>query len=693
MSMKRHLLLPLALLMTGITAQATIENVPWPRVPDDAKIEFRTRNDQLRSQRETAEEIDIRLKVDYDHQKYVYMQVLCINEPSAFVIDEVNLGSDGYLHFTDIPGEYQFIASFTNIDHNGHTFVIMENVNVTDSTPIVIDANTATNKIHFSSVTPSGEEMRGHTDENGKVIDEGNVISGLIFTQLYHERYGQITVRYGSYGTILEDGKAKYGTDEADIYINELGPDTEFSAVQVRIGRCREGAFAVELEADGMGTQTVTNTADSYVKTSHKFAEHPFGCEIMREDPAVLATESFGFMPIWDGIILQEDILGTPYRVEIDNPGEFYISYGINNNPKFDMLPFFGSYDSIDAGDMGFGIVTPPMRVNPDGSVKYLHNAAVNGYSRDEWTHSQDSSITTPDEFSDYLSFNPDVNSEITWGNSAPLCVASVGYVKNGESQLRFSFVGRNGEVRSIDNRNCDFKMTANGQVISTQIWRAEYNFATMLYDGDLASTEAEYKITINDDNVLVDGLKGYNKTSIYYDSNLSLPNPPSIRSLQFRDTEGNVTDRFSSFDNAIMEFYAGDFEYAREDWGHWWFRYVDLSDVTVEYAPYGTSEWHTLNATQIPEMLKETGYGALYRVQLSDVEVASKTGWYDIRIKLTDYSDNYQIQEISPAFKLEEVHKVQLDVSYDLSEKQELNGLFAYESTGTDTKTYYGFS
>ena len=53
----------------------------------------------------------------------------------------------------------------------------------------------------------------------------------------------------------------------------------------------------------------------------------------------------------------------------------------------------------------------------------------------------------------------------------------------------------------------------------------------------------------------------------------------------------------------------------------------------------------------EVPEMFQPIAYGALYRGSLENVTAESDNGWYDIRIKLLDNSDNYQIQEIAPAF------------------------------------------
>ena len=109
------------------------------------------------------------------------------------------------------------------------------------------------------------------------------------------------------------------------------------------------------------------------------------------------------------------------------------------------------------------------------------------------------------------------------------------------------------------------------------------------------------------------------------------------------------------------MEFYAGDFEYVRgERFKDRWFNYTGYSDVRVEYSPYGEDRWETLEWEEVDGMTRPVAYGALFRASLDNVSLPSATGWYNVRIKVYDNSDNYQMQEIAPAFKLEKLSGVE---------------------------------
>lgn len=605
-----------------------------------------------------TEDIDIRVKVDYNRDKYSSMQVFCVNDIWSFIIDEVDLESDGYMHFTDTPGTYDFMAILSHTDHDGYTFVIKENMEITENSSVILDAASATNHIEFHAVTSSGEEMIGELLENGETMEQGNVYVGYGFTEIYHKRHGQI-ISYPSFlARIRDGGKETYGPQEGDIYINDLSDDTEFSAIQVRIGRTMQGMEFVNLRAKGMKSQTVTNDKEDFISLTAGFAPHRLGNTNIGENPYIKASETFGFVPAYQGQLYSHTMFQARYEEELPNLDKIYVcaSPVSDDDSRFEMFPIFGTYDKLGQLDFyneGSGVFMPLFRITPDKKFQMLDNAAANGLMRDEWTHTQENPVTDTDAFSDYLSYTLENGQSFTWGNSVPICIASIGYLRNSDSQLRFSFIGRHGENRNIDNRNMNFEMKADGEIISQRPYQTASDFMNWrLRDGEFNSTKAEYKIVIENNNVLVDDIPGYNKTTIYYDTNLSSENPPALRSLQFRDADGNITDRFKSLEEGVVEFYAGDFEYAQADLPYrWFFNYSNLGEVLVEYAPNGTGDWSSLDVEEVPEMFQPVAYGAFYRGSLENVTAESDNGWYDIRIKLLDNSDNYQIQEIAPAF------------------------------------------
>ena len=53
-------------------------------------------------------------------------------------------------------------------------------------------------------------------------------------------------------------------------------------------------------------------------------------------------------------------------------------------------------------------------------------------------------------------------------------------------------------------------------------------------------------------------------------------------------------------------------------------------------------------------------GFGHYFEGSLSDIQTHSKNGWFDLRIKLATADGDYQVQTISPAFKIESLSGIQ---------------------------------
>ena len=132
---------------------------------------------------------------------------------------------------------------------------------------------------------------------------------------------------------------------------------------------------------------------------------------------------------------------------------------------------------------------------------------------------------------------------------------------------------------------------------------------------------------------------------------------PPVLTYLGMHDTSGNLTDRFQTGADGVIEFYAADFYYNME-WSLGDLGFPDIcikpiSEVNVEYSPYGKSDYSPLPVSEIADKYYYPGWGSYYSVPLGDVNKNSSNGWFDVRITLKDETGNFQVQTISPAFKV----------------------------------------
>jgi hypothetical protein len=153
--------------------------------------------------------------------------------------------------------------------------------------------------------------------------------------------------------------------------------------------------------------------------------------------------------------------------------------------------------------------------------------------------------------------------------------------------------------------------------------------------------------------NISVDGVSGENYMIVAYDENNEDLCAPTLQMLHFVNNDGTITTHFATADEGTLEFAGGDFNWHDED-GNWWFDEKEAT-VCVEYAPYQSDDFTELEATEVPELYTMPGFGHFYRASLASVDKESTNGWYDLRIRLTDAAGNYQLQTISPAFKIDD--------------------------------------
>ena len=134
------------------------------------------------------------------------------------------------------------------------------------------------------------------------------------------------------------------------------------------------------------------------------------------------------------------------------------------------------------------------------------------------------------------------------------------------------------------------------------------------------------------------------------------------MQMMMFKNTDGYLTDRFSTGAEGLMEFSAAVFDYNIEifydDEGtpvdaNTFYEYKPLN-VNVEYSPYGKDEWADLEIEEIPELYSDQGWGYFFRASLKDVEGEAEKGWFDVRFTMSDEAGNTHVQTVSPAFRID---------------------------------------
>ena len=164
-----------------------------------------------------------------------------------------------------------------------------------------------------------------------------------------------------------------------------------------------------------------------------------------------------------------------------------------------------------------------------------------------------------------------------------------------------------------------------------------------------------EVDATFVNENVDVDGLAGSNKAQVHYTAGAEDENPPTITMLHFKGDNGDVTDRFVSADEGILEFTAGDFNRLLTPQDVTYFDRQMPETVEVSYSPYNEDNWNELSIEEVPENYWPT-MGWFYTGSLAGVTGEAYEGWFDLKIRLEDAAGNWQEQIISPAFRIDDL-------------------------------------
>lgn len=261
------------------------------------------------------------------------------------------------------------------------------------------------------------------------------------------------------------------------------------------------------------------------------------------------------------------------------------------------------------------------------------------------------------------FSFTKAEKGDNVWGNSTPVLafmnqVYDASWADKPINYMNTDYFGRLGEMHKADNYLVDWSV-----YIDDELWYDASNTAlgSWTYDFIYQDYEpASIDVHLENTNVLVDGIDGHNIADIHQE--WSLPESddhiaPTLQMLMMRDSEDNITDRFKKAEDGFMEFCGADFQYYYSEEPWLFYFYEQPMEVTVEYAPYGSTEWEEVTGTEvIDEYFQMPTFGYFYRTPLASVDRKSANGWFDLRFTLTDAAGNKQVQELSPAFHIDEL-------------------------------------
>lgn len=548
-------------------------------------------------------------------------------------------------------GNYDVIFCFYN-NSNEPYYVIKEQIDITEDVTISLSPDMATNHITIRNYGPDGNLLRANLEE----IDEstgiittsgGNVDKTKLQSMLFQRGDDEGPIRiydYQSYGAMPSEEECLYPA--GNIHVSDCS--NKYYFFQWRGSYLSNDGFALScFTTDNIKTQILDNKADKYVLHEETFNYSPYG----KDKPGT--GYGIGVITFYKGMWINRN---QQYTMDTDPNTE---KEGVEGNLRIWIADYEDSCNSgvemaVAGGAIDYfkeQIVRPEL---PPQKVPVMLNGA--------WltaVHGEKKSIAVPtkDAFDSALPTN-DIylfsHSEFTYpsdmktggyGNNCPINAINIRnyyapWIEQNTTNLYNYFVGRYGETRWCDNPLITTELKFNGVTIENpDEWSAE--------------ADGIYDITVVDTNIEVDGLPGKNTTTVHYDLRQEDSTPPTIEMLQFKNSEGYITDRFEKAEDGTMIFTAADINYFMDPVS--WednYSYKPVY-ITVEYSPYGEDYWTEMAIEEVPELYNENGWGYFYRASLENIDSKADNGWFDVRFSMADAAGNTHVQTVSPAFRI----------------------------------------
>ncbi len=624
-----------------------------------------------------ADMVTVTCKIEGDETLYDPLKVWVYNNDfSRYFYPSHSAENDPTTVICHVPvGIYDLRTEATpmndgNMD-TGFIFSVKELVNIQHDTTLVFDLAESNHKYEFRYYKQDGVQANlpvvQFNEDWSQIIDtisQGNINALFYCQNLILKDYGTTVLIIGLAET-ESFGNNRNGT----IFLNDLSD--RYMIGSVFTFEDDENGYLVKFETSDLSKTIIENNPNDYVLYQEKFTPsltNSFDGEGMIEYHIVNMLD-------WKS---QTTAMSTPYRMTKNRTIALYVDApkSTRENNKYDVMiaPAFvdqivshtetlGYFDEdgnfvtyIDEYFTQEPIVGLPVLFNSDGSFEYV-NA----------NHDQGGNIafhfTDPATGNDLMEYpgHPQFSyfsnqKALEYGSSCPINAFMAQNTPEGlwtegkYMYLNCCYIGRYGEVRTMDLYNLQTEIRYNDEIICDNhemIANDLYNFAVQGYpDGEITAHFVN-------SNMMVDGLRGMNMTDVYFDQRQDDWTAPTLQMLLFKDLEGNIIDRFESADEGILEFAGGDFNYHLDvNTYYYWF---DCKPQTVEvsYSPYSADDWASLEVNEIPEEFYMPGFGYFYRGLLKDVTGRGEKGWFDLKIKLTDLSGNWQEQVISPAFRI----------------------------------------
>ena len=646
-------------------------------LPNGAKVYGSQNEKQIISSR-SEELVQLTIEYDFDSEYLFHWGTLISNDFICYEDWDFEYDYDNNILTAYVaPGTYDIVSHF-GYGYNGdlseakmptgHRLAVKENIDVNEDMTIRMSASECTNRIHCDTYMPNGElpilptmKMLDHEPWVEWDLENSNAADVLVtyFVMINN----MLLIR----GTGNSGSQNNLPMDMNDFYVNDCS-----DRLYIRLTRTIEGYepeyYISSFSVNGSKPAMIETLPSDYKCMSESFEttkngeSSPMGHFLGFNSIEMLDRVQFGG---WSGNN-GEDV-GDLRTVTIYNTIDKEYMEKDPRHFGIMVMPTFTDYSYIqttiyDWGDgeiyedkfqVFYDTMGLPMLIDGD-KIEYVNKGhdAYGNYS----FQSPEYPETTIYEYPGHPVFTyMGDQKKMEYGNSAPVAafMAQNSYQEWYESNMSYfdiCYIGQAGDIRTSDYVNLDMDFKFDGKQRATKYAEADSVLNVMAENKECAGI---YDITFDNKNVLVDGVPGYNRTHVVYDGRKEDWTAPTLQMLQLRNNDGDITNKFENSEDGVLEFAGGDFNFVYNSDPY--YAYFDCEEqiVNVEYSPYGEDAWTPLPVEELEEYYVRPAFGYFYRGKLDVVKEMSENGWFDLRIKLTDLSDNYQEQVISPAFKI----------------------------------------
>lgn len=638
--------------------------------------------------------------VTFDEHQYTPQGGGLINK--EYVDNVWGLDENGTFSSSVPSGKYSVIFSFQKRNEIGMpvgtVFVIQDNVMVEgEETTISINPEEATRHLHFMPAISNGDEVKlsqvrniydsASGDIETEVLQEGNTDFITFTTGLWSNNLGPVFSAFGAAAEeaewITDGGAPEYNAAPTDVWITDISE--EWMITMNAVYGTGETLYYTMLSPENNQNGNVANNNDNFSEFIYpNFQQSYWGsCQEHQPDmviqPYILPDLEGQLLPSPNQPTLQHFLkqYGSLYnRLRFNETSNESIRSKIKTFIRFETNDAVIAYsvDTIWWDDENYQLAI---------SEWYSVSATTPFYLSDgktRMTYNMEDTYFYNISDSEYDLYNRCCHPWLPTVEEMPYLV----YSSTPRYFMSFFSGNHNRYMKGLGmyTMPADFYGAQNTTYLLEGEWEVEYNGEKLDIDTsqfmfmyewawmrDQENADpGEYRVTFITPEDRVGGLKSNTTFIACFDQRKADCTAPAIQLLNFVDSDNNFSHEFATPEDGMLRFVGGDF-----DWdNNINMPYSKECDIVVEVAPYSTDNWKKLTANRV-EVEAPKYFAPAYEAPLKDVTAASETGWFDLRITMTDADGNYMTQTIAPAFKIDSLTGI--DSTYETVSDVRIDG------------------